>query len=59
MNRNRIEEAKKEIKGPTKEPIGKLIGPAGTVVAGHAEKKVGKFQKDAGSTRDDEKKHDH
>jgi uncharacterized protein YjbJ (UPF0337 family) len=59
MNRNRIEGAKNGIKGPTKDPIGKLIGPAGTVVAGHAEKKVGKFQKDAGSAHDEKKKHDH
>jgi len=59
MNRNRIEGAKNEIKSPTKDPVGKLIGPAGTVVAGHAEKKVGKFQKDAGSAHDDEKKRDH
>ncbi len=53
---NRIEDNKKNVK---EEPVGKLIGPGGTVVSGHFVKRVGRFQKYVGKVPTDKKKNDH
>lgn len=55
MDKNRIEDNKKIVK---EEPVGKLIGPGGTVVAGHFVKRVGGFQKYVGKAPTGEKKND-
>jgi hypothetical protein len=56
MDMNRIEDNKKNVK---EEPVGKLIGPGGTVVSGHFVKRVGRFQKYVGKVPTDKKKNDH
>lgn len=57
MTKHRIQDSKHEVAVAPKEPVGKLIGPAGTVVAGHLENGAGKFPKKPGKAPHGEKKH--
>jgi uncharacterized protein YjbJ (UPF0337 family) len=48
MDKNRVEGSIKEVKGATKEAVGKAIGDAKLRSDGKAEKTVGKVQKSVG-----------
>jgi uncharacterized protein YjbJ (UPF0337 family) len=52
MDKNRLDGAGKEIKGATKEALGKLTGNKTQQAAGFAEKTVGTAQRKAGETID-------
>ena len=57
MDKNRIDGAGKEIKGATKEALGKVTGNTGKQVEGAAEKNLGKAQRKVGEAADDMRKH--
>ncbi len=52
MDKNRVEGSIKEVKGATKEAIGKTIGDAKLQSEGKAEKTVGKVQNAVGGLSD-------
>ena len=52
MNKDRIAESTKEIKGSIKETIGKATGDAKLEAAGKADKVEGKVQNAVGSLKD-------
>jgi uncharacterized protein YjbJ (UPF0337 family) len=52
MDKNRVEGSIKEVKGATKEAVGKAIGDAKLRSDGKAEKTVGKVQNAVGGLND-------
>jgi uncharacterized protein YjbJ (UPF0337 family) len=56
MDKNRVEGSIKEVKGATKEAVGKAIGDAKLQSDGKAEKTVGKVQNAVGGLNDAVKK---
>jgi uncharacterized protein YjbJ (UPF0337 family) len=52
MDKNRVEGSIKEVKGATKEAVGKAIGDARLQSDGKAEKTVGKVQNAVGGLND-------
>ena len=52
MDKNRVEGSIKEVKGATKEAVGKAIGDAKLQSDGKAEKTVGKVQNAVGGLND-------
>jgi uncharacterized protein YjbJ (UPF0337 family) len=56
MDKNRIDGAAKEIKGATKEALGKLTGDHLREGAGATEKALGKAQRKAGEALDEAKR---
>jgi uncharacterized protein YjbJ (UPF0337 family) len=52
MDKNRVEGSIKEVKGETKEAVGKAIGDAKLQSDGKAEKTVGKVQNAVGGLND-------
>lgn len=52
MDKDRIEGAKKKIKGTIKEAVGKITGDARTEVDGKAERAAGKVQSAVGGVKD-------
>jgi uncharacterized protein YjbJ (UPF0337 family) len=56
MDKNRVEGSIKEVKGATKEAVGKAIGDAKLQSDGKAEKTVGKVQNVVGGLNDAVKK---
>jgi uncharacterized protein YjbJ (UPF0337 family) len=52
MDKNRVEGSIKEVKGATKEALGKAIGDAKLQSDGKAEKTVGKVQSAVGGLND-------
>jgi uncharacterized protein YjbJ (UPF0337 family) len=52
MDKNRVEGSIKEVKGATKEALGKAIGDAKLQSDGKAEKTVGKVQNAVGGLND-------
>ena len=52
MDKNRTEGLKKEIKGGTKEVVGKVTGNKSKEIAGNVEKNVGKAQNAIGKAAD-------
>jgi uncharacterized protein YjbJ (UPF0337 family) len=52
MDKNRVEGSIKEVKGATKEAVGKAIGDAKLQSDGKAEKAVGKVQNAVGGLND-------
>jgi uncharacterized protein YjbJ (UPF0337 family) len=53
MDDNRIEGAKREIKGTAKELAGKITGNESKELAGNVEKNLGKVQRKAGEASDE------
>jgi uncharacterized protein YjbJ (UPF0337 family) len=56
MDKNRIDGAGKEIKGATKEAVGKVTGNIGKQVEGATEKHVGTAQRKIGEAADKARK---
>lgn len=52
MDKNRSQGLKREVKGGTKEAVGKLTGNKPKEIAGKVEKNVGKAQREVGKDAD-------
>lgn len=59
MDKNRTEGTKHEIKGATKEAVGKVTGNHSRELSGNIEKNAGKVQKEIGKANDQARKDQH